>query len=181
MFQTGGLIWGISWIWYLVGALGVGGTIAFFAIDAVAAMAVFKGLLRFLWRTRPGWAIVALAIAIPLTDIHRSRSDQAAMEAATAAFEQKQHERDKQIAADTRKAVDEALAVQAVNDAATDKRAEDFTHELPPIPATGNPFTVGPDACRLRQIAGLSCRGLEGTPVPMPKAHPKHRRATDRP
>ncbi len=174
------LIWGISWVWYLVTILGVGGTILFFVLDAAMATVVFKWILRFLWETRLGWALVAGFFMFELADILRSRSDQADFAARTAAFEQAQQARDQKIADDTRAAVAEELKQQAAADQKTDTANEDFQKDLPPVPATGNSFAVGSDACKLRLIAGQTC-GPDRSPAPAVRKtgtksrSPKHR------
>ena len=175
------LIWGISWVWYLITILGVGGTIAFFVLDTAMATMVFKWLLRFLWETRLGWALVAGFFMFELADILRSRSDQADFAARTAAFEQAQQARDQKIADDTRAAVTEELKQQAAADQKTDTDNEDFKKDLPPVPATGNLFAVGTDACKLRVISGQTCSPDSSTAPAMLKAgtksrSPQHRR-----
>jgi len=158
---NGDLIWGVSWIWYLIGVLGVGGTIAFFVLDAVAAAAFFKGIIKFLWSTRIGWALVAGSLCFFIADTTRSRRDEAAFAARTAAFEEKQKQRDEQIAQDTRTAVLQELAQTKIEDTETDKDVKEF-HDVPPVPGLANPFRVGPDADRLRVIAGAPDRGSKG-------------------
>jgi len=170
---NGSLIWGISWVWYLVGLLGVGGTIAFFVLAPALAGTVLQAVFRFLLTTRPGWALMAIMIFVPLTDIHRSRKDEAAFAARTSAFEQAQRERDARIEQETRDKVTAELAEQAKDNTKVDTDVDAFQKDLPPVPATGNPFAVGPDACRLRVIAGLACNKDRTAIVRMPKARPK--------
>lgn len=177
---NGDLIWGISWVWYLVTILGVGGTIAFFVLDFALATTVFKAIVNFLWSTRIGWALVAGFFMFELADIHRSSSDEAAFAARTAAFEQAQKDRDQKIADDTRAAVTKELADQTKTDQQTDTQVKEFNDALAPVPATGNPFTVGSDACKLRALAGLSCGERRAVTTPVPKARPKHRAAADK-
>lgn len=170
-----GELFGIWWLWWLVGTLGLGGTIAAFVMAPAVAMPVFQAALRFLLGTRIGVGLLVGLVVFVAADIHRSRLDQRVWDAKVASFEQRQKERDQKIADDTRAAVTAEIAAQNVANAATDQKTEDFTHDLPPIPATGNPFAVGPDACRLRNIAGLPCSEPGGEPAPMPKADPRHR------
>jgi hypothetical protein len=159
MFSGGDLIWGISWIWYLIGILGVGGTIAFFVVDAAAATLFFRALIGWLWKTRIGWALVAGFFMFEIADIHRSRSDEAAFAERTSEFEQKQKDRDVKIAQDTRVTVLRELADAKQADTTTDTQVQEFHDDKPPVPALNNPFRVGTDADRLRRIAGAPVGG----------------------
>ncbi len=172
---NGELIWGVSWVWYLIGLLGIGGTIAFFVLAPAVAAPIFQAVFRFLFSTRPGWAIMAALILVPLADAHRSRKDEAAFARRTAEFEQKQKERDERIRAETRDEVTKELADQATSNTKVDTDVDAFKQSLPPVPATGNPFAVGPDACRLRVIAGLACNKdrSSATRLPAPRPRPK--------
>jgi hypothetical protein len=153
---NGDLIWGVSWIWYLLGLLGVGGTIAFFVLDTAGATLFFKWLISFLWKTRIGWALVAGFLAFEIADIHRSKLDEAAFAARTAEFEQKQKERDAKIEADTRAAVLTELAQNKTDDTATDKDVKEFQneHPAPATPAATDNCRIGPDVDQLRRISG---------------------------
>lgn len=159
MFSGGDLIWGISWIWYLIGILGVGGTIAFFVVDFAGAVLFFKGVAHLLWTTRIGWALVAGALCFFIADTHRSSKDEAAFAERTAEFEQKQKDRDVKIAQDTRVAVLQELADAKQADTTTDTEVKEFHDDKPPIAALDNPFRVGTDVDRLRRIAGAPVGG----------------------
>lgn len=171
--MTMDLIWGVSWLWYLAGFLGVGGTIAFVVLAPAEAGMVFQSVFRFLLTTRPGWALMALLIAVPLTDIHRSKKDEAAFAQRTAEFEEKQKERDATIASDTRKQVTAELAEEVKANTKVDTDVDAFQKELPPAPPGGNPFLVGTDVCKLRVIAGLACDQDRGANKGVPKAGTK--------
>lgn len=171
---------GISWLWWALGTFGITGTIllAIFAPTILFSVGRFLlALLRAMVRTRVGVAILVAAVVFVGADIHRSRLDQKELEQQKAEFEAKQKQRDATIAADTQKAVEAALAKQTADNAAIDKEVGDFKHDLPPIPATGNSFAVGSDACKLRSIAGLPCSEPQGPLNPMPAPKPARKGA----
>lgn len=163
-------LFGVSWVWWLLGTFGVAGTVAL-AIFAPTVLAVIWRIIAKLFQTRIGCAAIVGLLVFVAADIHRSRLDQAELEAQKAAFDLKQKQRDETVAADTLKAVNIALEKQKEAFASIDKDAKEFKDALPPVPSTGNPFAVGPDACRLRAIAGLACRRSEGPEtVPTPRS-----------
>lgn len=161
---NGGLVWGVSWIWYLVGTLGIGGTVALFYL----APAVLPLILRFLTGTRLGVGIMVGLIAFMVADIHRSRSDTNRYEAEKAAFAQAQADRDKRIAQETRDEVWKQIANATAENTAIDTDVKEFHDALPPIsPSVDNPFIVGAASCRLRNIAGFAgCGPVRAQGVP---------------
>lgn len=164
MFNSG-LIWGVSWVWYLVGTVGIGGTIALLYLGPAFLTAVVPYLLRFFLGTRVGVGIMVGAACFMVADIHRSRSDAARWEAEKAAFVQAQHDRDERIAKETRDKVWAEIANATAANTVIDNEVKEFHDALPPAPATAtvNPYIVGDSACRLRHIAGYPGCGPDRT------------------
>lgn len=171
MFNSG-LIWGVSWVWYLVGTIGIGGTIALLYLGPAFLTALVPQLVRFFFGTRIGVGIMVGAIAFMVADIHRSRSDAARWEAEKAAFVQAEHDRDERIAKETREAVWKEIADATAQNTVLDNEVKEFHDALPPVPAspaaaTVNPFLVGDSACRLRHLAGYpGCGPVRAQGVP---------------
>lgn len=173
MFNSG-LIWGVSWVWYLVGTIGIGGAIALLYLGPAFLTALVPYLLRFFLGTRIGVGIMVGAIAFMAADIHRSRSDARHWEAEKAAFAQQQRDRDTRIAQETRDAVWTEIANATAENTVLDNEVKEFHDALPPAPptATVNPFLVGDASCRLRHIAGYAGCGPDRAQG-VPKARSK--------
>lgn len=154
-----------QWIWWLVGAVGIGGTIALWFLAPVVAQPVLGGILRFLFQTRLGFGLMFAVGSFAFADTHRARLDQAEWNKKVAAFEQAQKDRDARIAEDTRAEVVAELAKEKLADAATQKAQEDFNANLKPLPPGDNPCRVGDDADKLRVISGKPGGEANG-PVP---------------
>jgi hypothetical protein len=159
-------------LYWLIGTVGVAGTIALFAIYPAIMGSIWRGIIKLfalILSYRLGCAIVA-AIAVGFAvDYWRHSRDDAAYAEQTAAFEQAQRDRDKKIAKETREAVWVEIANATAESAVTDKEVKEFTDVLPPVPETGNPFRVGADAGRLCKIAGQARCGPP-SPQGVPKA-----------
>lgn len=173
-------IFGIGWLWWLLGTVGIGGAAALFflapAVFGVVVRAVVQAV-SYLLSTRWGCALLAAMLAFAVADIHRSMKDAAIWEERVAEFNRQQEARDQRIAEETRAAVEKEVEAAKKDDAAIDttvsKTIEEFKH-VEPVPALGNPFRVGDDACRLREIvgqAGCESQGGNGR-VPTPRRRP---------
>lgn len=173
MFNSG-LIWGVSWVWYLVGTVGIGGTIALLYLGPAFLTALVPHLLKFFFGTRIGVGIMVGFATFMVADIHRSRSDAARWEAEKASFVQAQHDRDARIAKETRDEVWTEIADATAANTTIDNEVKEFHDALPPAPATAtvNPFIVGDSACRLRHIAGYAGCGPQRAKG-VPKARPQ--------
>lgn len=160
--------WWWKTVWWLVSLVGIGGLIAIFAAYPIVATIVVR-FFSVVFSYRIGCAVVAAVFAALVADYWRHSIEDERHAAEVAAFEQKQRDRDERIKKETLDEVLKEAAAAAAENAATDKTVKDFTDALP-IPAeTGNPFAVGADACRLREIAGQArCGsvGVEGVPAP---------------
>jgi hypothetical protein len=149
---------------WAIATFGIAGTIALIIFAPTIAKVAVDALVRccaFVFRYRLGCAVVAAVLAGLITDYVRRSIEDERHAAANAAFVQAQIERDARIKTETRELVLREVSAAATENAATDKTVKDFTDALPaPPPApTGNPFLVGADACRLRQIYGQTeCR-----------------------
>lgn len=171
-------LFGISWLWWLLGTLGIGGTVALAVFAPAVIPLVVQAVVRalaYLVSTRWGCALLAAVVAFAVADIHRSISKEAEFRARTEAFEQAQTDRDNRIAALERQKVDLELEIAAKENAKIDAEVKEFRDALPPVPhTTDNPFRVGADSCRLRRIAGQAERGCgEGAGrVPTPRRRP---------
>lgn len=169
MFNSG-LIWGVSWVWYLVGTIGIGGTIALLYLGPAFLTAILPSLLRFFFGTRLGVGIMVGFAAFMVADIHRSREDAKRWEAEKAAFAQAQHDRDERIAKETRDKVWAEIADATAANTVIDNEVKEFHDALPPAApaaATINPYLVGDSACRLRHIAGYAgCGPVRAQGVP---------------
>lgn len=159
----------IAWA---IGMFGVGGFIILCVVyPAVLGYAI--KIILWLFSTRVGCALLAAILVGLAVDYMRHSWDDDEFAERTAAFEQRQKERDKQIADDTRKLVTEEIAAAAPVNAAIDQDVKEFHDDLPPVPAivpTGNPFLVGDAACKLRHIAGEPDCGSRSRPR-VPGAH----------
>ena len=170
---------GIAWVYWLVGTLGVAGTIAFFWFAPVVAASVFKFLATFLFTTRIGNIILAAGIAFMVADINRSQRDAAAYAeqraAETAAFEEARKQRDIEITNDTRAQVMAELARARLAEAQSNSDVKEFSDALPPAPPVNgtSDFRVGDASCRLRAIAGYAGCEPEGAPGGMPQTRSK--------
>jgi hypothetical protein len=170
---------GVAWIYWLVGTLGVAGTIAFFWFAPVAATAVGKFLLTFLFTTRIGNIVLAAGVAFMVADINRSEQDalKYAREKAadTAAYEEARKQRDTEISEDTRAAVMAELARRRLAEAQLNSDVKDFSNALAPAPPVNgtSDFRVGDASCRLRAIAGYAGCGPEAAAGGVSKARPK--------
>lgn len=162
-------LWKIAY--WLIGTVGVAGTIALFAIYPAIMGTIWRVIIKLLGAIlsyRIGCVIVTAIVVAFAVDYWRHSRDDAAFAEQTAAFEQAQSERDKRIAQETRDAVWVEIANATAENAVTDKEVKEFTDVLPPVPETGNPFRVGADAGRLCKIAGQSRCG-----PPSPQGVPK--------
>lgn len=172
-------IFGVSWVWWLLGTLGIAGTVALAVLAPAVLSVVVQAVVRFvgyLLSTRWGCALLAAAVAFVVADINRSMRDAADFKAKTEAFEQAQRDRDERIARETREDVMKEVAAATAESAEIDKGVKEFKDALPPVPHTDvNVFRVGSDACRLRLIAGQAgCGPEKGTlRVPTPRGRPK--------
>lgn len=174
---------GIAWVYWLVGTLGVAGTIAFFWFAPVVATGVFKFLATFLFTTRIGNIVLAAGIAFMIADINRSERD--AMEyaektaAATEAYEAARKQRDTEITEDTRAAVMAELARARLAEAQSNSTVKEFSDALPPAPPVNgtSDFRVGDASCRLRAIAGYAGCGPEAAAGGVQEARPKGARS----
>jgi hypothetical protein len=172
---------GIAWVYWLVGTLGVAGTIAAFWFAPVVATGVAKFLATFLFTTRIGNVILAAGVAFMVADINRSQRDAAEYEAKIASMQEQQiaagKQRDAEITADTRAAVMAEIAKKRLSEAKLDSDVKEFTDALPEAPsapsATAPDFRVGDASCRLRQLAGYAGCGRQGAAGGVPKARPK--------
>jgi hypothetical protein len=160
------MLLGMQWGWWLVGTVGIGGSIAFLVLAPAIAMQVFTVLFRFLIGTRIGVAIL-VGIAVWVTsDTYRSNVDQALWKKRIAEFEQAQKDRDAKIDSAAREQVREEVEREKAAAAQTEKVTDDFVKSLPPLPSTANYCLVGPDSDRLHVIAGAPLRkGKHGVPV----------------
>lgn len=170
MFSTG-LIWGVSWFWYLAGFLGFGGAVAaLYLAGPVVVVPVVQAAFRFLIGTRVGVGILVGCIAFMVADIRRSRMDTADFAERTAAFERAQDNRDKRIEQKTEERVWTEIANQTALNVETDKEVKEFRDAPPPpLPKTGNVFRIGDsDAKRLCTIAygKAGCGPAGGKRVP---------------
>jgi hypothetical protein len=161
-------------LFWLLGSIGVAGTIALFvAVPTAFALARFFGLVL---SYRIGCAALALLAGLLIADYWRAGKDAKEWAARTAAFEAAQDERDKRIAQETKEAVMKEVAAAATENVVIDKEVKEFHDALSPVPFTGNPFRVGADAPRLCRIAGQAQCGPQTIDRRMPKTR---RRATD--
>lgn len=158
-------ILGISWLWWLLSTFGLGGTVIIVWFFPAVAVKIGATLLNFFLTNRWGNMLGVAIVVFIVADINRSLRDEHEFAARTAAFEQEQHARDERIAAETRITVQAEMAAQAKADTKTDTEVKDFTNALPPVPfADSNPFRVGPDACKLRALAGQPGCGPQSVP-----------------
>lgn len=167
---------GIAWVYWLVGTLGLAGTIAAFWFFPIATVAVLKYLATFLFTTRIGNIILAAGVAFMIADINRSKRDAAEYAektaAATEAYEAARKQRDTEITDDTRAAVMAELARARLAEASLNVDVKGFTDALPPAPPVNgtSDFRVGDASCRLRAIAGYAGCGPETAAGGVPQA-----------
>ena len=173
---------------WAVATFGIAGTIALIVFAPAAAKIALGAVVRlfaFVFSYRLGCALVAAIVAALIADYVRHSIEDDKHAAEVAAFEQKQVDRDEQIARDTREWVLKEIADTAQQNATVDKDVKDFTDALPKLPEgqpavhAGNPFRVGDDAARLRKIAGQAGRGSDGAKG-MPQADAKPASLRDR-
>jgi len=163
-----------DWSWWkiaywLVGTLGVTGTIALAVLFPAAFGVAFKAVVRFftiVLSYRIGCAVVAAVLAAFVADYVRHSIEDDKHAAAVAAFEEKQKQRDAKIAADTEKWVREETAAQWTAERDSQNEVDSFKKDLP----VSDVFRVGADAVRLRGIAGEAVSGSGSTKsVPAPR------------
>lgn len=161
-------------IYWAIGVFGIAGTIALIVFAPTTIPIIVNAVTRFfnfVLSYRIGCAILAAVLAAFIADYMRHSSDDARYAAEVAEYEKAQDARDKRIKDETTADVWKEIANATAENAVTDTDVKDFTHDLPPIPATGNPFRIGDDAGRLCRIAGeTECGHIGGDGVP--KAHP---------
>ncbi len=171
-------LWKVG-IW-IVTTGGIAGLITLAVLFPAVMGVVFQGFMKlfgFVLNYRIGCALVAAVLAGLAVDYVRHSHDDAVYAARVEAFNAAQVARDAKIEADTRELVTKELADAAPVNTAIDKDVKELKDALPPVvPETGNPFRVGPDACRLRRLAGEAGCG----PV-SPKAVPKAKSTAKRP
>ncbi len=149
---------------WAIATFGIAGTIALVVFAPAIARAALGAVVRcfaLVFRYRVGCAVVAALLAYAVADYVRRSIEDDRHAALAAEFNRKQDERDARIKTETRELVLKEVAAAATDNAATDKDVKDFTDALPtPPPApTGNPFLIGADVCRLRQLYGQTeCR-----------------------
>lgn len=151
----------IKWIWWLIATCGFAGTIALLVFFPTVVPMILRGIVKFFqWvlSYRIGCALLAAIIAGIAADDHRHTIDDAATAQRTAEFEQAQTARDADIAKKTRDEVWTEIANETAAATITDTEVKEFHDALPPVPAVGNPFAVGPSADKLRRIAGQAVR-----------------------
>jgi hypothetical protein len=151
----------MSWwklAYWLIGTLGVAGTIALLVFFPAVFSIAFKAVVRFfslVLSYRVGCAVVAAIAAALIADYHRHSIDDADFAARSAAFEQAQVDRDERIRQETRENVWKEIANATAENAKTDENVKVFTDALPTPSAAGNPFAISDaDAIRLCHIAG---------------------------
>jgi len=150
------MLLGLQWWWWLVGTVGIGGAIAFLVLAPALAAQVFAVVLNFLIGTRIGIGIIVGIAVWFASDTYRSNADAALWQKRVAAFEQAQAERDKKIDADARAAVRKEIEDEKAATAQTEQVTNDWVKTLPPLAATDIICRVGPDADKLRLIAGAT-------------------------
>lgn len=141
-------------IYWLLGTIGVAGTIIIAAIFPAAfsvALRAVAGFFNLLLSYRAGCALLAAIAAAIAADYWRHSHEDEKHRAEVAAFERKQDERDARIKQETRESVLAEIASATKENAATDTVTKEFTDALP---KTDDMFRVGDAACRLRRIAG---------------------------
>jgi hypothetical protein len=156
-------MWKVAY--WMIGTLGVAGTIALFAFAPAVATGALNAVVRFFGLVlsyRIGCAVVAAALAWFIADYVRHSIEDDKHAAEVAAFEKAQDERDARIKIETRELVWKEIADATAENAVTDKEVKDFTDALPKPPDTGNVFRVGADVCRLRRLAGQAECGSDG-------------------
>lgn len=187
----GGLIFGVSWLWYLIGTVGIGGTIALAVLAPATLASAIPMLLRFFFGTRVGVGLLSGSLAFMAADIHRSTKDAAWWKSEKASMVEAARKRDTKIAEDTAEEVRKEMADLAVSETKTDAAVKEFA-DAPPVRFPETPArAVDPlaitdaDADRLCIIAtGRPCQRTaarhEGAHVPLPKPRPKGAHTTDR-
>jgi hypothetical protein len=178
---------GVSWLWWGIGTLGLGGIILlavlWFTVGPVIVSKILNAIgyaLVLAWSSRIGVGIIVGALAFFVADTHRSRLDEADWAKQTSEFNKRAAMRDKLIADQTRADVTAELQQQQVADVAADKEVKEFHDALPPVPALNNPFVVGSNAGRLRSLYGQSGRRSQRIVGAVPAARPRSVRRRDR-
>lgn len=153
-----------------VGAFGVIGFVLLliFAPDVLRLIVkIAVGIIEELLSTRIGVAVLtAVLVALTVNYMRRSMDDEAFAEK-TAQFEQRQKERDVQIAADAKAEKEQEVSQLIAKNADLDRQLKDFIDAIPadPPPTTShgsvpvpvaNPFRIGAAACKLRVLAGTA-------------------------
>lgn len=147
----------IEWIWWIFATFGIVGIICLWIFAPAAASIALKAVVaffQFVFGYRIGCAIVAAVIAFAIADYHRARVDEADWQAQMAAFESAQASRDKQIDADARAAVRKEIDDEKAATVETTNEVKVYEQALPILAPTDNSCRVGPDADKLRIIAG---------------------------
>jgi hypothetical protein len=173
-------MWKVAY--WMIGTLGVAGTIALFAFAPAVATGALNAVVRFFGLVlsyRIGCAVVAAALSWFIADYVRHSIEDDKHAAANAAFEAAQVARDERIKIETRELVWKEIADATAENAVTDKEVKEFTDALPKPPETGNVFRVGADSCRLRKLAGQADCGSDGAQG-VPKADTKPASLKDR-
>jgi len=150
------MLLGLQWWWWLVGTVGIGGAVAFLLLAPALAAQVFAVVLQFLLGTRVGIGILVGMAVWFASDTYRSNADRAIWQKRIATFEQLQDERDKQVDSDARAAVRKEIEDEKAATAQTEQVTNDWVKTLPPLAATDIICRVGPDADKLRLIAGAT-------------------------
>lgn len=155
----------VEFIWWIVGMFGVVGLVAFWFMAPAAAQLTAQAVVKILsaaFSTRVGCALMAAVLVGLVVDEKRHTYDDEQYAKQTALFEAAQRRRDDTIAQETRVKVQAAIDETKAENKAVDDDVKDFSHDLPPVPPTGNPFLVGRDAGRLCKLAGQTVCGPSG-------------------
>lgn len=155
----------VSLVWWIVGTLGFGALVAFWFLAPTAAQIVLQAVVKFfglLLSYRVGCALLAAIAAGLIVDHWRHSKDDEVSAQRAALFEAAQKARDQNIAEETREKVWTEIANATAQNAVTDNTVKEFINALPPAPKTGNPYLVGAESCRLRNIAGQTGCGPNG-------------------
>lgn len=178
----GGLVFGVWWLWYVLGTVGIGGLIALLVLAPAVVETLLQGAVKFFFGTRIGAALLAGFIAFQVADIWRSTSDAKYWKAEKAAMIDAAKRRETKIAEDTAVEARKEMADLAVSSSTTDQAIKEFANaqpvRFPETPARQiDPLAISDaDADRLCIIAtGKACVRLQpkGGAVPLPRARPK--------
>lgn len=147
----------LEWFWWIFATFGIVGIICLWFFAPTVASLLLKAVaafFQFVFGYRLGCAIVAAVLAFAIADYHRAKVDEADWRAQMAAFDAAQDERDKQIDADARAAVRKEIDDEKAATAETTNEVKVYEQALPILPPTDSSCRVGPDADKLRVIAG---------------------------